>query len=205
MSANIAKIGEKSANNVVFNTTDAAANSVYATKEAYTMAMSIIPDDGQTPVNPTAPVARITGPSTLVSGQTYTFSGQSSVGYNGKLLFTWVAAGEPGKLDGDTLTFKAFTAPEPMQRTVKLGVRDAQNGKISHVEFPVTINPANSDTHPPYVENKTPPYAPNEKVSNKGANYQCKPGGESGWCSQAPSFYAPGTGSHWADAWIKID
>lgn len=203
--SNIAKIGEKNGSNVVFNTTNSEANSVYATKESYTKAMSIIPGGGETPVNPTAPVARITGPASLVSGQTYTFSGQSSIGYNGKLAFTWASAGEPGKLDGDTVTFKAFTVPQPTQHTVRLNVRDAQNGKTSQAEFPVTINPANSGNYPAYVENKSPPYAPNEKVSNKGANYQCKPGSESGWCSQAPSFYAPGTGSHWTDAWIKID
>jgi chitin-binding protein len=204
--ANIARIGEKNGNNVVFNATNAAANSVYATNEAYTKAMSILPGDGETPINPTAPIARITGPSTLVSGQTYTFSGQSSIGYNGRLLFSWVPAGTTEVLNGDTVTFKAFSSTEPGNHAVGLIVRDTQNGKPSKpVEFPVRINPANGDTYPPYVENKTPPYAPNEKVSNKGANYQCKPGGESGWCSQAPSFYAPGTGSHWKDAWIEID
>lgn len=30
--------------------------------------------------------------------------------------------------------------------------------------------------------------------------YVCK---IAGWCSQAPAFYAPGTGSHWSDAWTE--
>lgn len=34
-----------------------------------------------------------------------------------------------------------------------------------------------------------------------GNIYQCI---QSGWCSQAPAFYAPGTGSNWSDAWAKV-
>lgn len=30
--------------------------------------------------------------------------------------------------------------------------------------------------------------------------YVCK---IAGWCSQAPAYYAPGTGSHWSDAWTE--
>ncbi|MBV7566993.1 lytic polysaccharide monooxygenase [Pseudomonas sp. PDM27] len=203
--SNIAKIGEKNGSNVVFNTTNAAANSVYATKEAYTKAMSIISGGGETPPDPRPPVARITGPTSLVSEQTYTFSGQSSVGYNGKLDFNWTPAGETGTINADTVTFKAFKSKEPAEHTVLLTVVDRQNKTSNQAELKVIINPADSGSYPPYVKNKTPPYAPNEKVSNKGANYQCKGSTASGWCSQSPPHYEPGVGSDWTDAWDKID
>ncbi|PNB73150.1 chitin-binding protein [Pseudomonas sp. GW456-E7] len=203
--SNIAKIGEKNGSNVVFNTTNAAANSVYATKEAYTKAMSIISGGGETPVNPTPPEARITGPTSLVSGQTYTFSGKSSVGYNGKLDFNWTPAGDTGTINADTVTFKAFPSTVPAEHTVLLTVVDRQNKTSHQAKLKVIINPADSGSYPPYVKNKTPPYAPNEKVSNKGANYQCKGSTASGWCSQSPPHYEPGVGSDWTDAWDKID
>ena len=55
-----------------------------------------------------------------------------------------------------------------------------------------------------------PAYAPNtgyqagDRVSHGGANYECKPWPYSGWCGGASSHYAPGTGSAWSDAWIKL-
>jgi chitin-binding protein len=200
--ANIAKIGEKSGTNVVFNATNASANSVYATKEAYTKAMSIIAGGGETPVNPTAPVARITGPATLVSGQTYTFSGQSSVGYNGRLAFSWAPAGETEKLDGDTVTFKAFTSSQPTPHIVRLNVRDAQNKKTSQAEFPVTINPAGGGNPDQWVEGTE--YTAGAVVSNKGSRYECKPWPFTGWCKGPASAYEPGVGRAWTDAWDEV-
>lgn len=55
-----------------------------------------------------------------------------------------------------------------------------------------------------------PAYAPNtgyqagDRVSHGGANYECKPWPYSGWCGGTSSHYAPGTGSAWSDAWIKL-
>lgn len=47
-------------------------------------------------------------------------------------------------------------------------------------------------------------YAPGSVVRGAdGALYECRPFPASGWCNQAPPFYAPGSGSHWADAWIR--
>ncbi|MGE8337002.1 lytic polysaccharide monooxygenase [Pseudomonas laurylsulfatiphila] len=200
--SNIAKIGEKNGSNVVFNTTNAAANSVYATKETYTKAMSIIPGGGETPIDQRPPVARITGPTSLVSGQTYTFSGQSSIGYNGKLGFSWTPAGDTEKLDGDTLTFKAFTSTQPAQHIVRLNIFDQQNKKTSRAEFPVTINPADGGSPDQWVEGTE--YAAGSIVSNKGSNYKCKPWPYTGWCKGPASAYEPGVGRAWTDAWDKM-
>lgn len=200
--SNIAKIGEKNGSNVVFNTTNAAANSVYATKEAYTKAMSIISGGGETPIDQRPPVARITGPTSLVSGQTYTFSGQSSIGYNGKLGFSWTPAGDTEKLDGDTLTFKAFTSTQPAQHIVRLNILDQQNKKTSRAEFPVTINPADGGSPDQWVEGTD--YAAGSIVSNKGSNYKCKPWPYTGWCKGPASAYEPGVGRAWTEAWDKM-
>ncbi|MFP2924664.1 lytic polysaccharide monooxygenase [Pyxidicoccus sp. 3LG] len=37
-----------------------------------------------------------------------------------------------------------------------------------------------------------------------GLLYRCKPFPYSGWCKGAASHYAPGTGSHWQDAWERV-
>ena len=37
-----------------------------------------------------------------------------------------------------------------------------------------------------------------------GATYECKPFPYGGWCKQSPGHYAPGFGSNWDDAWIKV-
>ena len=47
-------------------------------------------------------------------------------------------------------------------------------------------------------------YGPGSIVKNDGNQYQCKPWPYSGWCSIAPSAYAPGTGTNWSDAWTLI-
>jgi chitinase len=47
-------------------------------------------------------------------------------------------------------------------------------------------------------------YGPGSIVKNQGNQYQCKPWPYSGWCSIAPSAYAPGTGTNWTDAWTLV-
>ncbi|WP_271766024.1 cellulase family glycosylhydrolase [Aquimarina algiphila] len=47
-------------------------------------------------------------------------------------------------------------------------------------------------------------YAAGNQVQNNGSIYECKPWPFSGWCSGNSSAYAPGTGTHWEDAWIII-
>ncbi|WP_447968560.1 lytic polysaccharide monooxygenase [Nitrospira sp. M1] len=45
-------------------------------------------------------------------------------------------------------------------------------------------------------------YQPGTVVKGTNGNlYQCRPFPFSGWCNQAPSYYAPGTGLAWKQAW----
>ncbi len=48
-------------------------------------------------------------------------------------------------------------------------------------------------------------YLPGTVVkSEDGDRYQCRPFPNSGWCNQAPRYYAPGVGYAWKDAWFKL-
>jgi chitin-binding protein len=47
-------------------------------------------------------------------------------------------------------------------------------------------------------------YGPGSVVrGSDGSLYECRPFPSSGWCNQAPAYYAPGSGSHWSDAWMR--
>lgn len=47
-------------------------------------------------------------------------------------------------------------------------------------------------------------YGPGTIVrGSDGRLYQCRPFPYSGWCNQAPPYYAPGTGWNWQDAWQR--
>jgi chitin-binding protein len=47
-------------------------------------------------------------------------------------------------------------------------------------------------------------YQPGTVVKGTDGNlYQCRRYPNSGWCNQAPAYYAPGTGYAWADAWTR--
>jgi chitin-binding protein len=47
-------------------------------------------------------------------------------------------------------------------------------------------------------------YGPGSVVrGTDGFLYECRPFPNSGWCNQAPAYYAPGGGSNWADAWVR--
>ena len=49
-------------------------------------------------------------------------------------------------------------------------------------------------------------YQPGTLVKgNDGNIYECRPFPNSGWCNGDSSFYEPGTGLAWEDAWIKIN
>lgn len=202
----IARIGELEGTTIRFNQANPLINSTYVTNKGYTQAMSIVPGEDPGPVNPAPPVARITGPTTLKSGQAFTFSGAGSTGSNGPLLYEWAVPGMTGAQNGSTISGKAFTVTQATPFKARLLVRDRQNGKTSPAEFDFTVTPpSDGGEYPAYVPNKQPPYQAGEIVSNKGANYACKPFPASGWCSQSPSHYEPGAGSHWSDAWDKKD
>ncbi|WP_274519603.1 lytic polysaccharide monooxygenase [Legionella brunensis] len=40
---------------------------------------------------------------------------------------------------------------------------------------------------------------------NDHKRYQCKPWPYSGWCAQSPTYYEPGVGLAWQEAWVLLD
>jgi len=196
----IAKVGEKQNGNIVFNTADPSANSVYATVQGYAQAMAIIPGGGQNPVNPTAPIARISGPTTLQSGKPFTFSASQSVGYNGRLKYSWAFIGMTAPYDQVTLNGVTVGVPQTTVHKVRLNVLDAQNNKTAQAEQDVTITPATGGQQPdgPYVPSGS--HEAGKIYSHNGENYKClqKP-----WCDGSPLYYEPGKGLAWSQAWEK--
>lgn len=63
-------------------------------------------------------------------------------------------------------------------------------------------NEGNQDNYPAYTPDTA--YQAGDRVSHAGGDYECKPWPFSGWCGGSTSHYAPGSGSHWNDAWVKI-
>lgn len=196
----VARIGILNDGAVRFDPAEPFSNITYATDPHATDAMSIITGEGPGPVNPAAPVARITGPNTLKSGQTFTFSGTGSTGSNGPLLYQWTIPGLQGSQSESTASGQAYAVTQTTPFKARLNVRDQQNGKTSQAEFDFTVTPGGGgETYPPYVPNGN-----NEAgkiYAHKGEHYKCK---YTSWCSGSPMYYEPGVGLAWQEAWDKL-
>jgi chitin-binding protein len=72
------------------------------------------------------------------------------------------------------------------------------------VRFQIDVaKPGGGASHPTYPEG-IGRYGPGSVVrGSDGLLYECRPFPFSGWCNQAPDFYAPGSGSDWSDAWPR--
>lgn len=199
----IVKVGELIDDDIVFNPTNQDSNRIYVASEGNSTAMSIIPGGGQTPVNPTAPVACITGPTSLKSGQAFTFDGSGSSGSNGPLLYQWAVPGMEGSQSGSTVSGKALTVQTVLPLQAQLNIRDQKNGKTSQATFDFNVTPGSGGgTHPDYKEGN--PYNAGDIVTNNGKNYQCKPWPYTAWCAGSKDAYAPGTGRAWQQAWDEV-
>lgn len=203
VNASIARIGELEGQTVKFNQETPLINSTYATNKSYTQAMSIIPDGGPGPVNPAPPVARITGPTSLKSGQAFTFSGTGSSGSNGQLLYQWAVSGMTGAQNGSTVSGKAYTVTEPTTFKVRLNVYDQKNKKTSQAEQAFTVTPpSGGGDYPAYKEGTA--YKDGDIVTNNNKNYKCKPQPYTAWCAGAAWAYEPGSGTAWGQAWDLV-
>lgn len=197
----VAKIGEQVGPNVIYNTQNPASNSTYATQKDYSQAMSIRAGEGPGPVNPTPPEARIEGPTSLISGQAFMFSGTRSTGSNGALLHEWAVPGMEPPQNQPTVSGHAYTVVEKTFFKARLNVRDPQNGKTDQAEFDFSVSPS-SGGYPAYKEGTA--YKADDIVTNNGKNYKCKPHPFTAWCAGAAWAYAPGSGTAWEQAWIEV-
>ena len=102
------------------------------------------------------------------------------------------------------LVLQGSNVTDGSYEVVITGLADGQQPVVQR--FPVALTEESNGGSEGYY----PAYAPNtgyqagDRVSNAGGNYECKPWPYSGWCGGSTSHYAPGTGSAWSDAWIKL-
>jgi len=155
------------------------------------------------------PTAAITGPSEAAGGSTVVLSGQNSSDPESKpLAYHWSlpAGATAAALDGVNLE---LTLPSPSADTglqVVLTVTD--DGGLSSSATQTLLVKGQSNPPPPgggypaYQEGAA--YQAGDRVANAGGNYECKPFPYSGWCGGAAWAYAPGTGTAWQDAWVKL-
>ncbi|WP_052446123.1 immunoglobulin-like domain-containing protein [Aeromonas fluvialis] len=82
----------------------------------------------------------------------------------------------------------------------------AEGANATTQTYPLSLteenNPGEPGEYPAYVPGTS--YKAGERVSNAGGNYECKPYPYTGWCGGAAWAYAPGQGTAWSDAWIKL-
>ncbi|MBI6564575.1 lytic polysaccharide monooxygenase [Pseudomonas synxantha] len=192
----IARIGERHGQDIVFNQQNPLINATFATVKDYSQAMSIIAGQDPGPVDPAPPVARITGPTSLKSGQAFTFSGTQSTGANGPVRYEWAVPGMTGAEDAATVSGKAQMVSEPTPLKARLTVKDQENGKTDTAEFGFTVLPADPGQYPPYVPEGL--HEAGKTYSHQGKNYKCK---HAPWCSGSPRYYEPGAGLAWQEAW----
>lgn len=198
--ASIIKVGVLSGSDVVFDPTDMSRNLFYVANKDHDVQMSVT---GNGEENPAPPVARITGPTTLTSGQAYTFDGKGSTGSNGPLLYKWAVLGQEGPINGSAVSGKAYKVTVPTKFEARLLVTDQQNNKSDDTFLEYTIVPSGGgEEHPAYKEGTA--YKDGDIVTNSGKNYKCKPHPYTAWCAGAAWAYAPGTGNAWQQAWDEV-
>lgn len=158
-------------------------------------------------------VAHISGPIGAVdAGARVSLSAEGSTDTKGnKLTYTWLFP--DGQIiagyDKAVVALKAPEATTAKQYEISLTV---SNGKFSDTtsyllnvkaksQMP-SDEDGNTDDYPSWSANSK--YSAGDIVNNHGALFQCKPFPYSGWCNNAPSYYEPGVGYSWSDAWTAL-
>ncbi|KZR36110.1 chitinase [Enterobacter genomosp. S] len=172
------------------------------------------PAEDETPAEPVvanhAPVAQIAGPIGAVeAGAQVSLSAEGSTDADGNTLtYTWRAQ-DGQTVAGEDKAVVTFTAPESataQQYEVSLTVSDGELSSTTTYLLNVKAKastPSEEDTsYPAWSANSK--YNAGDIVNNHGKLFQCKPFPYSGWCNSAPSYYEPGAGLAWADAWTAL-
>ncbi|RAY69008.1 chitinase [Enterobacter hormaechei] len=170
-----------------------------------------VPDE--TPAEPVvvnhAPVAQIAGPIGAVeAGAQVSLSAEGSTDADGNTLtYTWRAQ-DGQTVAGEDKAVVTFTAPESataQQYEVSLTVSDGELSSTTSYLLNVKAKastPSEDTSYPAWSANSK--YNAGDIVNNHGKLFQCKPFPYSGWCNSAPSYYEPGAGLAWADAWTAL-
>ncbi|WGL55478.1 glycoside hydrolase family 19 protein [Kluyvera intermedia] len=161
-----------------------------------------------------APVAQIAGPVGAVeAGSQVSLSAAGSTDANGdKLSYTWMSQ-DGQTLSGQDKAVISFAAPESdkdAQYVVSMTVSDGSLSTTTTYTLNVKAKAAGTDdatgedesgsvSYPSWSARQT--WKAGDIVNNHGALYQCKPLPEGAWCNVAPTYYEPGAGIAWGDAW----
>ena len=159
------------------------------------------PEPDPTPTPGGDLVARISGPTQVAPGATFTLDAASSTVPNGGTYFWMVTPPTIRDQSGNNFAGKQVVLSAPNENTtitVKLSVL-AQGKTPNMITHTVTVK-AGSQT-PAYKAGTA--YKGGDVVSNNGKLYECKPAPYSGWCGQSKAYYEPGKGSAWQSAWIE--
>lgn len=157
-----------------------------------------------------APVAIISGPVGAVeAGAQVSLSAESSTDEDGnKLTYTWCSQ-DGQTLSGEDKAVVTFTAPEAAtakQYEVSLTVSDGELSSTAsyllNVKAKASTPSEDEGAYPGWSANST--YNAGDIVNNHGKLFQCKPFPYSGWCNNAPTYYEPGVGLAWSDAWTAL-
>ncbi|MBB1198701.1 chitinase [Enterobacteriaceae bacterium 89] len=168
------------------------------------------PDPTPVPAENVAPVAHISGPVGAVNGDSsVSLSAAASMDANGDALnYQWTAPnGESvSGSDKQVVTFTAPASDKEAQYVITLKVSD---GKLSdsttytlHVKAKTEEKDGDATGYPVWTHSQQ--WQAGDIVNNHGALYQCKPFPYNGWCNGDASFYEPGTGISWQDAWTAL-
>jgi len=159
------------------------------------------------------PVAHISGPIGAVdAGARVSLSAEGSTYKKGnKLTYTWRFL-DGQIIDGYNKTVVTLKAPETttdQQYEISLTVSDGRlSSSTSYLLNVKAKSQASLDdegttgSYPSWSANKK--YNSGDIVNNNGALFQCKPFPYGGWCNNSPSYYEPGVGHAWSDAWTAL-
>ena len=171
-----------------------------------------VPDDIPAVVNH-APVAQIAGPIGAVeAGAQVSLSAEGSTDEDGnKLTYTWRSQ-DGQTVTGDDKAVVTFNAPEAataQQYEISLTVSDGELSSTTTYLLNVKAKAATpsqdegtSGSYPAWSANSK--YSAGDIVNNHGKLFQCKPFPYSGWCNNSPTYYEPGAGLAWAEAWTAL-
>lgn len=165
-----------------------------------------------------------TTPSTLqVSGVKSRYdilNGQASLDFSVTASGSYVVTAELFDSGNRLVAQKSATVKDTTQ-AMRVSLASAQVGRYSLVvtgkpskgqimqkNYSVTLQDPSTNTggydyvYPQGIQS----YKAGTKVlGGDGKVYQCKPFPYSGWCTIYAHQYMPGTGSHWQDAWIRVN
>lgn len=145
--------------------------------------------------------SKIIGSESVEQGQSITLSSQENFSAD-MWLWSLKRAGQVIVQSSQPAFAVNTSRYPPGDYQVQLDV-SAQNGQyVASASKALTITAKPGVTLPEYTPGVS--YQAGDRVSAAGGVYECKPWPYTGWCSGAEWAYAPGTGAHWQDAWLKV-